>query len=346
MPALPPSAFSADDHPHRRRNLLTGEWVLVSPHRAKRPWQGETGEVAPVDGPAHDPACYLCPGNTRTSGDVNPDYPGAYAFDNDFPALMADSPAPISDDPLFPIAPARGAARVICYSPHHSRTMPDMDLPAIRSLVDCWADESATLATRFANVAVFENKGAMMGCSSPHPHGQIWASDFVPTAVAAEDREQAAWRAAHGEPLLAQVAAREAELGTRVVEANDHWLAIVPWWAVWPFEILLIARDDVARIEHLTAPARDALAAILRAVTRRYDALFGASFPYSMGWHQCPGTSADPAAWRLHAHFNPPLLRSATVRKFMVGFEMFGESQRDLTPETAAARLRALEIAA
>lgn len=337
--------FSPDDHPHRRQNLLTGRWVLVSPHRAKRPWQGETGDPAPRDGATHDPACYLCPGNERTSGDRNPDYAGAFAFDNDFPALMPDNPAPESDDPVFRMAEARGTARVVCYSPDHSKTMPDMDLPAVRSIVDCWADESAALATRFANVAVFENKGAMMGCSSPHPHGQIWASDFVPTEVADEDREQAAWRAGRGQVLLEEVAARELAAGERVVEANAHWLAVVPWWATWPFEVLLIARDDVRRIEDLSEPARDALANILRRITRRYDALFATSFPYSMGWHQCPGGSADPASWRLHAHFNPPLLRSATVRKFMVGFEMFGESQRDLTPETAAARLRAQEIA-
>ncbi|MDE2405162.1 MAG: UDP-glucose--hexose-1-phosphate uridylyltransferase [Sphingomonadales bacterium] len=334
------TAFSSADHPHRRRNLLNGRWVLVSPHRARRPWQGDRGVPGDASGPGHDPDCYLCPGNLRANGERNPAYAGAFAFANDFPALLVDTPAPAAADPLFPVAPARGEARVICYSPDHSQTMAEMPVPAIRALVDCWAAESAALGARWANVQLFENKGAMMGCSSPHPHGQIWASDFVPGEVVDEDREQAAWRAAHGQVLLDQVAAREADLGERVVAAGAHWLAIVPWWAVWPFETLLIARDPVGRIEELGEGARDGLADILRRLTGAYDALFATSFPYSMGWHQRPADSADPAAWRLHAHFNPPLLRSATVRKFMVGFEMFGESQRDLTPESAAARLR------
>jgi len=341
MPRNDHPAFDRDNHPHRRRNLLTGRWVLVSPHRAKRPWQGEEARNAPMPTIAHDPACYLCAGNRRSNGEINPDYAGTFVFDNDFPALLPDTPPPAAGDPVFAAAPARGTSRVICYSPDHSRTLAGMSQAAVQALVDTWASESASLSHDFAHVQIFENKGEMMGCSSPHPHGQIWASDFVPSEVVEEEREQAAWLATHGQVLLAEVVEREIAAGERVVTHNAHWLAVVPWWASWPFEVLLIARDPVARIEDLTAPARAALADILRAIAGAYDALFLVSFPYSMGWHQAPTGSAARQAWRLHAHFNPPLLRSATVRKFMVGFEMFGESQRDLTPETAAARLRA-----
>lgn len=335
------TAFDPLDHPHRRRNLLTGHWVLVSPHRAKRPWQGETGDPAPRGGPAHDPACHLCPGNTRAGGQVNPDYPATYVFANDFPALMPDTPSPAGDAGVFAMAPARGTARVICYSPDHSKTLADLDEPAVRALIETWADQVAELAPHYAHVQVFENKGAMMGCSSPHPHGQIWACDFVPSELAAEDRHQADWMTARGEPLLADVVRAEISAGDRVVAINDHWLALVPFWAAWPFEVLLIARGGVARIDDLDADSRDSLARMLRVIAGKYDALFDCSMPYSMGWHQAPGREAAPH-WRLHAHFYPPLLRSATVRKFMVGFEMLGEPQRDLTPETAAARLRAV----
>ncbi|WP_420381080.1 UDP-glucose--hexose-1-phosphate uridylyltransferase [Novosphingobium sp.] len=333
--------FDPLDHPHRRRNLLTGRWVLVSPHRAKRPWQGETGDPAPRSAVAYDPGCHLCPGNTRLGGQVNPAYPATFVFPNDFPALMPDTPAPDSGDAVFRIAPARGVSRVISYAPDHGKTLPDLDETAVRALVDTWAAQSAELGQAHAYVQVFENKGAMMGCSSPHPHGQIWASDFAPSEVADEDREQTAWFDAHGADLLGTVVARELADGTRVVAVNSHWLAVVPFWAAWPFEVLLIGRDPVGRLQDLGDEARDALSRILRAITGRYDALFDCAMPYSMGWHQAPGTGPAPH-WRLHAHFYPPLLRSARVRKFMVGFEMLAEPQRDLTPETAAERLRAV----
>lgn len=332
--------FAPEDHPHRRRNLLTGEWVLVSPHRAKRPWQGDIApDVVPIAA-AHDPDCYLCPGNVRANDARNPDYSGTFVFANDFAALLPDSPPPDDADPLHPSAPANGEARVICFSPDHAATLPQLSNAQRRALVDTWADQSAELGKRWAHVQIFENKGAMMGCSSPHPHGQVWASDFVPSIVAAEDRHQRNWLTDHGRILLDAVVAREAG-GPREIEDNAHWLAIVPWWAAWPFETLIVARDPVARIEELSGDARDALAQLLGRLMARYDNLFATSFPYSMGWHGAPHGMSDTSGWRLHAHIYPPLLRSASVRKFMVGYEMMAEPQRDLTPEQAASRLRA-----
>ena len=333
-------SFDPTEHPHRRRNLLTGDWVLVSPHRAKRPWQGDT---TPAEQPhllAHDPDCYLCPGNLRISGERNPDYRGPFVFPNDFAAMQPETAVPESADPLQPIGAARGEARVICFSPDHGRTLPELDQAAVRAVVDCWCAQSAELGERYDHVQIFENKGAMMGCSNPHPHSQVWASDFVPSEIIIEDRQQRDWLSAQRTVLLDAVAEREAG-GPRVIEESLHWLAIVPWWASWPFEILLIARDRVVRLEQLSDAARDDCARMLRRITARYDNLFATRFPYSMGWHGAPHGSPDTAGWRLHAHFYPPLLRSANVRKFMVGFEMLAEAQRDLTPEQAADRLRA-----
>lgn len=324
--------------PHRRLNPLTGRHVLVSPQRGDRPWQGAAEAPAPPRGPAHDPTCYLCPGNVRANGVRNPDYAGTYVFPNDFPALLAASDPPA--DPLFEAGPARGETRVICFSPDHGATLARLDQPALEAVVDAWVDQAEELGRRFVSVQLFENKGAAMGCSNPHPHGQVWATDFVPDEPAIEDARQRDWLLAHGTPLLAQVAAREAE-GERVVERTDRWLAIVPFWATWPFETLLLPRFAVARLPDLGRDDRADLALILGRLTRRYDRLFGVDFPYSMGWHGAPFDGTPAAHWRLHAHFYPPLLRSASVRKFMVGFEMLAEAQRDLTPEQAAARLRA-----
>jgi UDPglucose--hexose-1-phosphate uridylyltransferase len=339
----PSTVLDASDHPHRRLNLLTGEWLLVSPHRAKRPWQGEETPPLPRDSVAHDPLCHLCPENIRANGKRNPDYSGTNVFANDFPALTPTLRTLETQDDVFRAMPAAGEARVVCFSPHHSHTLPELSQEQVRIVVETWCSEAADLSRSYAYVQVFENKGAMMGCSSPHPHGQIWASDFVPTQVANEDARQAEWLASRGSKLLAEVIEREEREGVRIVEQNEHWLAIVPWWAAWPFEILLVARDDVGTLPELQEAAREALAVILRRITARYDRLFATSFPYSMGWHQAPATSSRPEAWRLHAHFYPPLLRSASVRKFMVGYEMLAEPQRDLTPEQAAARLQAIE---
>lgn len=338
--------MSLADLPHRRRNLLTGEWLLVSPHRAKRPWQGEA--APPVFAPAlsHDPDCYLCPGNRRVTGELNPAYAGTFVFANDFAALLPEQAA-AEPQALFETAPASGEARVICFAPDHGATLARLPVPAIARVIDTWCDLSAELGAHWAHVQLFENKGAMMGASSPHPHGQAWASDFVPELPAREDTSQRTWLADKGTVLLDAVAEAELAAADRVVEANDHWLAVVPHWAAWPFETLLIARDPVARLEDLTPKARSALAEILSRLLRRYDGLFQCDFPYSMGWHGAPHALGDDTAhWRLHAHFLPPLLRSASVRKHMVGFELLGETQRDLTPETAAERLRAVDIGA
>ncbi|WP_164157458.1 UDP-glucose--hexose-1-phosphate uridylyltransferase [Sandarakinorhabdus rubra] len=327
--------------PHRRQNLLTGEWLLVSPQRMARPWQGEAAPAAPAV-PSHDPDCHLCPGNARADGQRNPDYAGTFVFPNDFPALL-NTAEPTDQHPLLREAPARGETQVICYAPDHAASLASLDDSARNAIIDCWCDLSARLGARWAHVQIFENRGAMMGASSPHPHGQCWAGDFVPSLVAREDRRQRAHHAAAGRPLLADVAAAELAAGVRVVVQDPHWLVVVPHWAAWPFETLIIARDDVRRLEDLDGAQRAALSALLGRLLRGCDALFDAPFPYSLGWHGAPHANGDDTAhWRLHAHILPPLLRSASVRKHMVGFELLAETQRDLTPEAAAERLRAV----
>lgn len=332
--------FDPADHPHRRRNPLNGSEVLVSPHRMKRPWQGQTDEASDARGPAHDPGCYLCPGNARVTGEANPDYRAVHVFPNDFAALLPDAPSPEQTDPLFGAKPARGTARVICFSPDHGASLPLLSAPQLRAVIDVWAAQSAELGRTHDWVQLFENKGAMMGCSNPHPHGQVWATDWLPDEARQEDERQRAWFAEHRRAMLLDVAEREAADGARTVVQTERWIAVVPWWAAWPFETLLLPRFPIARIEDLAPADRDNLAGVLKALTTRYDNLFRCSFPYSMGWHGAPYGGRDTAGWQLHAHFYPPLLRSATVRKFMVGFEMLAQAQRDLTPEQAAARLR------
>lgn len=331
-------------HPHRRLNPLTGDWILVSPHRTRRPWQGKVETLPPDRRPAYDPACYLCPGNRRAGDAVNPAYTSTYVFTNDFAALLADTPeATVSPHPLLRAECEHGTSRVICFSPRHDLTLARMDPAAIRTVIDVWAAQVEELGRAYRWVQVFENKGELMGCSNPHPHGQIWAGSALPNEPAKEDRMQREYFLRRGEPLLVEYAAIEAASGERTVVENADWLAVTPYWAVWPFETLLMPRRQVGRLPELTPAERDSLAAILRRLLARYDNLFQTSFPYSMGWHGAPtGGEGSCVHWQLHAHFYPPLLRSATVRKFMVGYEMLAEAQRDLTPEQAAERLRAL----
>jgi len=351
-PQAAPPAFGAErlaEEPHRRLDLLTGEWVLVSPHRTKRPWQGKVERLMDVVRPQYDPACYLCPGNSRAGGHENPEYAGTFVFDNDFAALLPgeDGAGERREVRVAGLLAARlepGVCRVVCFSPRHDLTLADMDQPAVRGVVDVWADEYERLGGRpdIGHVQIFENKGELMGCSNPHPHGQIWAQRSVPLEPAREGERQAEHLRRTGRTLLADYLAAELAEGERVVLANDHFVAVVPWWAVWPFETLVVARRPAAHLGELTDAERDGLADAVRRVAVRYDNLFETSFPYSAGLHQAPTDGAPHPEWHLHMHFYPPLLRSATVRKFLVGYEMLAEPQRDITPEAAAARLRGL----
>ncbi len=333
-------------YPHRRWNPLRQAWVLVSPHRTQRPWQGEVGQTAPRSGVNYDPACYLCPGNTRAGGAVNPAYESIFTFVNDYAALMPDAPAETSgsSSSLLIAEPARGLCKVLCFHPDHSLTLARMTQPEIRRVVDAWTSEYEALAQIdwVQYVQIFENRGAMMGASNPHPHGQIWTTGFVPDEPAAETKAQQEHHNRTGHCLLCRYLATERASGERIVMENDHFAVLVPWWAVWPFEVLLVSKRHLGKLPELSGIERDALADALNRLTTRYDNLFETSFPYTMGFHQTPTDGQQHPEWHFHAHFYPPLLRSATVRKFMVGFEMLGMPQRDITPESAAERLRAL----
>lgn len=335
------STFNPIDHPHKRRNPLTDEWVLVSPHRAKRPWQGQEEPDKTKELPRYEPSCYLCPGNKRISGDVNPAYTDTFVFENDFAALQKDTPLHDSDsDPLFQLQSEQGEAHVICFSPDHSKTLPELSIEAIQSVVATWIDWYNKLSVRYPWVQLFENKGAVMGCSQPHPHGQIWANTTLPSLPAKEDLQQRLYFEKHNAPMLLDYALKESASGERTVVENDDWIAVVPYWAAWPFETLLLPKFACAQINQLNSNQQLSLAEILKRLTTKYDNLFQTSFPYSMGWHGAPSNDKAIDAWQLHAHFYPPLLRSASVRKFMVGYEMLAEPQRDLTPEQAAEKLQ------
>jgi UDPglucose--hexose-1-phosphate uridylyltransferase len=335
--------FSLKEHPHRRYNPLAQEWVLVSPHRTQRPWQGQVEKAEPEREPAYDPACYLCPGNARAGGARNPAYTGTFVFDNDFPALLPETPeGEVNQRGLLVARSERGICRVICFSPRHDLTIATMETAGIRQVVDVWAEQYDALGARpgINYVQIFENRGTMMGCSNPHPHCQVWANQSVPNEPFKEQAAQGDYLSARGGCLLCAYIALEQAEGIRLVCENRFFLALVPFWAVWPFETMLVSKRHVTGMDELTDDERDGLADMLKRLTTRYDNLFKISFPYSMGFHQRPTDGQPHAEWHLHAHYYPPLLRSATVRKFMVGYEMLGTPQRDITAEVAASRLR------
>ncbi|MGB7844776.1 MAG: UDP-glucose--hexose-1-phosphate uridylyltransferase [Candidatus Acidiferrum sp.] len=339
------SEFELNLHPHRRFNPLTQEWVLVSPHRAERPWQGQI-EAAPAEASLpFDPSCYLCPGNSRAGGAKNPQYDGTYVFDNDFAALRPDAPAgEFRERELLLAQSESGQCRVVCFSPRHDVTLARMKVNEIRAVVDTWCDEFSKLGGQrnVRAVQIFENRGAMMGCSNPHPHGQIWANESVPDELAKEVAAQGSYFQKHSSSLLEEYLRLELEKKERLVCANEDFVVVAPFWAVWPYETLLVSRRRISALTELKEQERDGLAEILRQLTIRYDNLFKTSFPYTMGFHQRPTDGNNYPEFHLHAHFYPPLLRSATIRKFMVGYEMLAMPQRDITPESAAAQLRKL----
>jgi UDPglucose--hexose-1-phosphate uridylyltransferase len=332
--------------PHRRYNPLTREWVLVSPHRTKRPWQGQVERAAEERRPRYDPRCYLCPGNSRAGSDAgNPQYTGTYVFTNDFAALLEDVPAgEVNDGGLLQARSERGICRVVCFSPDHSLGIPELSVAELGAVVDVWAQEYAELGDKpFINyVQIFQNNGAMMGASNPHPHGQIWANETVPQIPALETASMADYMHQRGSCLLCDYTALEMGRRERLVCENDHFAVVVPFWAVWPFETLVLAKRHVGSLLEMNGDERLGLGEIIKRLTTRYDNLFETSFPYSMGLHQRPTDGQPHDGWHFHMHYYPPLLRSATVRKFMVGYEMLGNPQRDLTAEGAAQRLAAL----
>jgi UDPglucose--hexose-1-phosphate uridylyltransferase len=334
--------MSLQTHSHRRKNLLTGEWVLVSPHRTQRPWQGQVDDPDEGDSASYDPGCYLCPGNERANGDRNPDYAGGFAFDNDFSALGAGSEIEVSGNPLFVAQPETGCCRVVCFSEKHQLRLARMDDEEVTGVLQLLFREFRKLDRRpdIGYVQVFENRGQMMGCSNPHPHAQIWATSGVPVEPSKELDTQSAYFAANGRSLLMDYLDAELKAGSRLVCSNEHAVSMVPFWACWPFETLLIPSRSVIGPDEMRHLEIAGLAQVLRRTLLACELLFSAAVPYSMGFHPRPSDGADHPEWQFHAHIYPPLLRSASVRKHMVGFEMLGTPQRDLTPEAAAERLR------
>ncbi|MDY0907675.1 UDP-glucose--hexose-1-phosphate uridylyltransferase [Pedobacter sp. CFBP9032] len=339
------NTFDLDSNPHRRLNILTGEWVLVSPHRTKRPWQGKVEDLPADNRPEYDPKCYLCPGNDRADGDVNPDYKESFVFKNDFSALLEDTPASsLNDEGLLVAKNERGICKVISFSPKHNLTLPELSINEITAVINLWQKEYNSLSENewIKYIQIFENKGEIMGCSNPHPHGQIWSQSEVPMEIVKETERQKNYYAIHRESMLSAYLKLELKKNERVVFENEHFAVLVPFWAVWPYETIIISKRHVSSIKFFTIAEKQALAKAIKALTTKYDNLFETSFPYSAGMHQAPVNDGDHPEWHWHMHFYPPLLRSATVKKFMVGYEMLANPQRDITPEFAANRLKDL----
>jgi UDPglucose--hexose-1-phosphate uridylyltransferase len=338
-------AFNVKEHPHTRLNILTGDWILVSPHRTKRPWQGKVETLAPDDRPSYDPKCYLCPGNTRADGSVNPGYVDSFVFTNDYSALLTDTPdGSFNINGLLSAKSEKGICKVLSFSPDHSLTLPRLSVEGIEKVIDVWSEEFKSIAAdpTIKYVQIFENKGEVMGSSNPHPHGQIWASSSIPLEIAKETSQQKKYFEENGKSLLSDYLQLELEQKERIVLENEHFVALVPFWAVWPYETMIVSKRHFTNLLQFTNDEKQAYAQILKKLTAKYDNLFEIPFPYSAGLHQAPVNDGDHPEWHWHMHFYPPLLRSATVKKFMVGYEMLANPQRDVTAEWAAEKLREL----
>ncbi len=339
--------FVLTDHPHRRYNPLLDEWILVSPQRAKRPWQGQNEATSDEKKPEYDETCYLCPGNHRIAGGTNPNYESCYVFDNDFPALLKDEvSSDVEQEDLFKINPERGINRVICFSPKHNVTLAEMQVPEIENVVRVWKEQYLELgAISYINhVQIFENKGSVMGCSNPHPHGQIWAQSSLPTQVKRTQDNLLKYFQKTEKSLLKDYLESELQKKERIIAENEHFVLLVPFWATWPYETMIISKRHFSSIAEITEEEIKSYAEMIQIITVKYDNLFKTSFPYSAGIHQAPTDGLDHEEWHFHMHFYPPLLRSATVKKFMVGYELLAEAQRDLTAEQSAEILRNLSI--
>ena len=330
------------DYSHKRFNILTGEWVLVSPHRAKRPWQGQNEEISNEKLPTHDPNCYLCAGNTRVNGEENPKYDDVFVFINDFAALQTTSPKFAVNEGLLKAESEQGICKVICFSPDHSKSLADMSVENINKVVKTWQNQYTELGSNnmINYVQIFENKGAVMGCSNPHPHGQIWSQSTLPNEVDKKDQRLKAYFSKNNSNLLGDYLKQELQANERIIYQNDAFVVLTPFWAVWPFETMIVPKKQCENITMISQQDSLNFADAISKTTKAYDKLFNCSFPYSSGIHQSPTNGEINDHWRWHMSFYPPLLRSATVKKFMVGYEMFGSPQRDITPEQAAKRLR------